>query len=132
LFLLGFVGVVSGCFGPSAKELHEAARSLLPPGSEVVAEEEGDCVELARSPSCVQIYFIPSDAARGAPASAVLDVARDTGWKRVGAETFAGGSSLRFQRRRLKAYVSVGRSHDVVRCRQAPKECADFISVERS
>ena len=93
-------------------------------------EEEGDCVELARSPSCVQIYFIPREASRAERVAAVVDAARTAGWETVSVESFVGGSSLRFRRSGLTAYVHVALDQRVERSREAPKDWADFVSVE--
>jgi hypothetical protein len=45
----------SGCIGPSANELHDAARSLVPPGSEVVAGADTATHKPVRerSPGCL-------------------------------------------------------------------------------
>ena len=126
--LLGFL---SGCIGPSADELHEAAQSLVPTGSHIVAKVEGDCVELARSPSCVEVYFIPEADSREERAAAVEEAARAAGWETVSKEVFIGGTSLRFRRGGLQAFVHLVLDEQLSRCRDVrAKECADTVSVE--
>jgi hypothetical protein len=127
------LGFVSGCIGPSARELHEAAESLVPSGSEIVAQVEADCVELARSPSCVEVYFIPKARSRDERVAAVEQAARAAGWQIVRKETFIGGSELRFRRGGLQAFVHLFPDERLERCREAAaRECADTLSVEPS
>src|SRR6266545_1209050 len=54
------------------------ARSLVPPSSRVIAEVEGECVELAPSPSCVHIYFTGSRGEED-PADVLRQAARAHG-----------------------------------------------------
>lgn len=125
------LAVGSGCIGPSANELHDAARSLVPPGSEVVAEVEADCVELARSPSCVHIYFVAQPLSRDERVEAVQSAARAAGWDAVRTERFIGGTQVSFRRGGLKAVVNVWPAERARRCRDAAaKECADSAFVE--
>jgi hypothetical protein len=49
--------VASGCGQPTRGDLHEAAQSLVPQGAAVLLKKDGGCVEGARFPSCVQIFF---------------------------------------------------------------------------
>jgi hypothetical protein len=131
LLACGALALFSGCVGPSADELRAAARSLVPPESDVVAEVEADCVELAPSPSCVHIYFLPPPRSREERAKAVEDAARTAGWEPVSAETFIGGTQLRFRRDGLKAVVGVWPAERSDRCRESPeKDCADSVFVE--
>jgi hypothetical protein len=125
------LALTSGCIGPSGRELHEAARSLVPARSDVVEEVEADCVELARSPSCVHIYFLAPTLARDERAKAVQNAARAAGWEAVRAETFVGGTQLRFRRRGLRAVVNIWPEERARDCRDAPaKDCADSAFVE--
>lgn len=132
LFLTSTVlALASGCIGPSADELHGAARSLAPSGSNVVEEVEGDCVELARSPSCVHIYFVPARASLDERVAAAQETARAAGWDDIRTEIFSGGAQLRFRRGRLAAVVNVWAEERAARCREAPsKDCADSAFVE--
>jgi hypothetical protein len=72
---------VAGCAlaGPGRGELHAAAHSLLPPHADVVEEVEGDCVELAPSPSCVHLAFT-SKLSLTERTAAVREAARGAGW----------------------------------------------------
>ena len=125
------VCLAAGCVGPSADELHEAARSLVPPGSSIVEEVAADCVELARSPSCVHIYFVSATASRDARVAAVEKAAQAEGWEAVRSEAFVGGSQLRFRRGGLGASVFIPAEETASRCREAPaKDCADAVFVE--
>jgi hypothetical protein len=131
LLASAILALFSGCVGPTAKELHEAARSLVPSDSKVIEEIEADCVELARSPSCVHIYFLAPPLPREERVKAAHDAARSAGWDPVSAEAFAGGTELRFRRDGLQASVHVWPDDRARRCREAPnKDCADSAFVE--
>ena len=97
-----------------------------------MAEVEADCVELARSPSCVQVYFVPEATSREERAAAVEEAARAAGWQAVSKETFVGGSELRFRRDGLQAFVHLRLDERLERCRDTPtKDCADTVSANR-
>jgi hypothetical protein len=117
----------------SKRELRSAARSLVPPGARVVDEVEGDCVELARSPSCVHIYFTQDGTPVEARTESLRALARETGWTEVDAEVLPGGNDLRFERRRLKAFVSLRRDDMSTAPAEGPeRERADVVMVERN
>ena len=120
---------LTSCSAPSRNELVEGARSLLPSGSDVLREEEGDCVELAPSPSCVQIYFVTEAAAVSGRIEAVDQRARGSGWTRIKREILPGGAQLRYRREDLGAVVSLW-DRRALECRKEPHQCADVIAVE--
>jgi hypothetical protein len=133
--LLAASGFLAGCslLGASRAELHAAAHSLVPRRAAVIDKVEGDCVELARSPSCVHIYFLDDGASLGARTAAVRQLARKAGWRETSAEALAGGHELRFERRRLKAFVSLRRPQPGRAWRSASRrERADVVMVEQS
>jgi hypothetical protein len=86
----------AGCWpgGSSVESLRDAARSLVPPGSRVVEEVEGDCVELARSPSCVHIFYV----AEALPLANRVRATEKSGWETTSHEFLAGSADLRFRR----------------------------------
>jgi hypothetical protein len=131
--LLAASGFLAGCslLGPSRADLHAAARSLVPRGATVIEEVEGDCVELARSPSCVHIYF-DDGASLGERTATVRRLALEAGWRETSAEALAGGHDLRFERRRLRAFVSLKRQQSGRAWRTASRrERADVVMVEK-
>lgn len=133
-FAASTLAFLSGCslFGPSRAELQDGARSLVPSRSAVVEEVEGDCVELARSPSCVHIYFILGETL-DARTKIVEDAARESGWSRTRHEAFPGGNQLRYRRGRLKAVVSLLSDERSASCRDDPRrDCADVVMVEKA
>jgi hypothetical protein len=77
--------------GSSAAKLRDGARSLVPSGSRLVQEVEADCVELARSPSCVHIYYIADAEPLRERVRAVEQTAHDAGWSTIIREFAAGG-----------------------------------------
>jgi hypothetical protein len=117
-----------------ATALDEAARSLLPQRAHVLLQGEGNCVELARSPSCIQAYFLADDPALGERVRAVQRRARKASWEIRRRERLAGGVELRFHRDRFNAIVTLRtdwfRRHGCDELRA--KDCADVISVERN
>jgi hypothetical protein len=133
LVVASIVALASGCWpGGNADELREGVRSLVPRGSRVVANVEGDCVELARSPSCIHIYFIADALPLNDRVTAVEDAAEAGGWSATKKEFLPGGANLRFRRRDIEAVVYIWREERALRCREAPaRECADAIFVER-
>jgi hypothetical protein len=131
---LAFVLIASGCWFPRARSerLRDTARALVPPAASVVAEEEGDCVELARSPSCVHLYFVTERSPLLQRVRAVEERAGDAGWELERKEFLAGGASLRFRSRGASAVVYLWAEERAAPCREAPrKDCADSILVER-
>ena len=120
---------VSAC-GPSRDDLRDGALSLIPPGSTTVKVIEGDCVELARSPSCVHIYYVRAGTLEGRT-TAVQRAARDAEWTRTLYDVLPGGTQLGFLRDRLRAAVFLELDHSAAACRRDPKrQCADVVMVE--
>lgn len=128
--------LVSGCTltgSGNAGELRDGAHSLVPPGSRTVEEVEGDCVELASSPSCVHVYYVPEELPLAERVSAVERAADTGGWELTSKEFLPGGANLRFRRDGLEAIVFIWAGERSAPCRDAPdKECADVIMVERT
>jgi hypothetical protein len=82
--------VASGCGQPSRGDLHEAAHSLLPEGATVLLEKDGGCVEGARFPSCVQVYFRLERRPLGERLDLFVANAEQHGWKAEQAPTVGG------------------------------------------
>jgi hypothetical protein len=75
----------AGCRQPSRADLHKAGRSLLPPSAAVVLEKDSACVEGARFPSCVEVYFrLAAHPRLGKRRDVFLANARRDGWKTKG------------------------------------------------
>ncbi len=132
---------VSSCAGASdpeagvdtasfADELHALARSLVPPSSRVIAEVEGECVELAPSPSCVHIYFTGSRGEED-PADVLRQAARAHGWHETLAQHRAGGTWLQFERRGYDAWAVIWIDSIANPCRSgaSARKCADELQV---
>jgi hypothetical protein len=134
-----FVGVVliaAGCLTHASRgrALREAAHSLLPEQHRILLDEVGDCIELALSPSCVQVYFLADNLSLSERVQAVEERSRAASWELQRKETLAGGVELRFRRKRLHAVVTLARSEIFRRdgCdEKRAKNCADVVSVER-
>jgi hypothetical protein len=133
---LALVLVASGCWpfrAARADELREGAKSIVPAATSVVVEEEGDCVELAPSPSCVHVYFVAERGSLPERVRSVEAAARTGGWELASKEFLPGGANLRFARGRLTAVVYLWREERAARCREKPeKDCADVVFVERA
>jgi hypothetical protein len=132
---LAAVVLLPGCSShhSRAARLDEAARSLLPAHARLLLEERGDCVELALSPSCVQIYFVVDGASLDQRVRAVERRARTGSWELRRKEKLLGGAEARFRRERLNAIVTL-RTEYFRRAgcdRARAKDCGDVVSVER-
>jgi hypothetical protein len=131
----GLVLVATGCwpFGGGADELRDDARALVPGSARILLEEEGDCVELARSPSCVHVYFAAERLSLAERVDAVETAARAGSWKLDRKEVLLGATELRLRRGRLRAFVSIRSDAfgggDCAADRA--KDCADVVMVER-
>lgn len=121
-----------GPFGESADELREGAASLVPPGATVIGRDDGDCIQLADSPSCHSVYFVgPSELleARVDRARAVADRA---GWELQKELRAEGGTFLELSRGGLEADVTLWADFRAVQCRKRPSpDCADSVRVLR-
>jgi hypothetical protein len=112
-------------------ELRTGAFSLVPQRSSIVEEVDGDCIELALSPSCVHLYFLASPMALGQRTRLVEAAAATGGWERVRLEVFPGGNIAHYRRGDLDARVYLRPDEVTVRCRQRPhRDCADAVMVE--
>jgi hypothetical protein len=137
--VVAFVGVAliaAGCLTQASRgrALREAAYSLLPEQHRILLDELGDCVELALSPSCVQMYFLADNVSLSERVQAVEERARAASWELQRKETLAGGVELRLERERLRAVVTLRRDQYFRRngCdEKRAKNCADVVSVER-
>jgi hypothetical protein len=137
--VVAFAGVAliaAGCLTQASRgrALHEAAYSLLPGQHRILLDELGNCIELALSPSCVQVYFIADKLSLSERVQTVEERAQAASWDFQRKETLAGGVDLRFRRKRLHAIVTLARSEIFRRggCdEKRAKNCADVVSVER-
>ena len=131
--LIALAVLLVGC-SPGWKgggELRSGAFSLLPPGSSIVEKVEGDCVELAPTPSCMHVYFLAPPVALGHRTRLVDAAAATSGWERVRLEAFPGGNIAHYRRGDLDARVYLRPDNVTVRCRPRPhRDCADAVMVE--
>lgn len=128
---LVLVAVLAACVGAGEQELRNGARSLVPRSSVIVAEEAGDCVELAPSPSCVQVYFVMEEIDLKARGDSVVRTSRAAGWVLDSRETFPGGMDLRLHTAALTAFVSLSDIDQARACMAEPsRRCADVVIVE--
>lgn len=138
-FSLSVVGAAlvfgaGGCgpLGPSADDMREAAESLVPPGSRIVAREDRDCIQLADSPSCHVIRFVGPAAPLEARADAVREVARRADWDDERQLRTEGATFLEYTRDGLDADISLWADFRAVPCRVRPRpDCADSVRVVR-
>lgn len=80
-----FAGAVVACDQRSTDDrggmLRAAALELVPPGSTVVATEEGACIQVAAFPSCVTTHFCAPATNFSEHVAAVRAEARKLGWE---------------------------------------------------
>lgn len=113
-------------------QLNDAADSLLSHDAQVIRRKSGDCVTLARSPSCVEVFYLSGDLGLGAREDATVEAARDNEWSLVKEDRAAGGSAFVFRRGNMRATVELWADPKYERCLAAPSaDCADFIRVDR-
>ena len=104
-------------------ELTQAARSLLPPSWREIATQEGQCVELADYPSCLDVAFDRRGAPRAAAEAEVRNAARAAGWEATGDEIARSLTILHFRRGKLTAFVALRESPRLTCGRQAVVDC---------
>lgn len=117
-----------------ADSLRAAALGLVPPGSKVVATEDGACIQVAAFPSCVTTYFRAPTVNLAERVAAVRAEARKQGWEeqlvRNGSDDGSGGAFLRLHRRQLDANVVLVRSPAPQGCAdEPPPNCVDSVRV---
>jgi hypothetical protein len=109
-------------------ELTQASRSLLPPGWREIASQEGQCVELADYPSCLDVAFDRRGAPRAAAEADVRAAARAAGWKATGDEIARSLTILHFRRGKLSAFVALRESPRSTCGRQRVVDC-DYVDT---
>ena len=82
--------LASGCGQPSPGDLHQAAHSLVPQGATVLLEKDGGCVEGARFPSCVEVFFRVEHRTLGERLDLFIANAEQHGWKAELGRTVGG------------------------------------------
>jgi hypothetical protein len=123
--------LTAGCSGPGRDTLRSAARSLVPTSATVVREVEGDCVELAPSPSCIHVYFVAGPVGLDPRVASVERRATEAGWDIERTERLPGGTQLDLRRGDLGATVHIRLAEERSRCGAEPRTgCADVILVE--
>jgi hypothetical protein len=121
----------ASCSGPEGDTLRSAVRSLLPAASTVVRQVEGDCVELAPSPSCIHVYFVGGPVGLESRVASVERRAIAAGWDVERMERLSGGTQLDLRRGDLSATVHIRLAEERSRCRAEPRTgCADVLLVE--
>ena len=121
-------------YGVRAERRGDAARppeSLVPPGSRIVAREDGDCVMFADSPRATGLAFsgLPST---WEASGAVRKAAGQAGWELEEELRAEGGTFLDFRRDGLKASVTLWADVRANRCRLRPRmDCADHVRIVR-
>jgi predicted RNase H-like HicB family nuclease len=122
---------IAGC-GSSAEEMREAAETLVPPGSRIVAREDGDCVMVADAPSCHTIGFLRPTASLEKRADEVRQAAGQAGWELEEELRAEGATFLEYTRDGLKASVTLWADFRAKPCRLRPRmDCADHVRVVR-
>ena len=122
---------VAGC-GPGAEELREAADTLVPPDSRIVAREDGNCFMFADSPWCHTIGFVRPTAPLEKRVDAVREAAGQAGWELEEEVRAEGATFLDYTRGGLKASVTLWADFRAKQCGLRPRmDCADRIRVVR-
>ena len=96
--LVGWLAVASACGQPSRGDLHKAAQSLVPPGATVVLEKDGGCVEGARFPSCVVVYFRVAHRRVAERLNLFITNARRHGWKTQRTQNAGGEAGIKLRK----------------------------------
>jgi hypothetical protein len=133
---------VSACLqtgGQRKSELRARAEELLPDDARVLVVGYGDCVELAESPSCIQIVFDLPEPDPRSRARLVLDEAKRNGWTVTHSDDAPGGWSVFVKRSGFTALVTLWRSAAYeVDCSDAPdprsdedRVCFNSLNLER-
>ena len=143
LVSLAFLGLgTSGCFGTEAgrkADLRERVEELIPASARVLVISYGDCVELAASPSCVQVVFEMPQRDSAVRAALVREEAKRNDWRVTHSDDAQGGWSVFAERKGFTAMAVLWRS-DVydVDCDDHPnprsesgKLCFNTLNVER-
>jgi len=98
LLLAAFLSLgVSACLQTEEQrkqDLRASANELLPSGAHVLDIGYGDCVELAESPSCVQVVFTLPERDSAARAALVREEASRNGWTVTHSSDAPGGWSV--------------------------------------
>lgn len=122
---------IAGC-GQSAEALREAAETLVPPASRIVAREDGDCFMFADSPTCHTIGFVRPTAPLEERVDAVREAAGEAGWELEEEVRAEGATFLYYKRGGFKASVTLWADFRAKRCGLRPRmDCADRIRVVR-
>lgn len=109
-------------------------RSLVPAGAEILAQEDGECIQVAPQPSCVTVFFALPGRSVQQRAAAVSDLARADGWAERDRSEGSGGAFLQYRRTGHTANVGLVRG-PAASCGGRPlSECVgrvDSVSVIR-
>jgi hypothetical protein len=127
--------LASGCGQPSRGDLHEAAHSLVPEGATVLLEKDAGCVEGARFPSCVDVYFRLEHRSLGERLDLFIANAEEHGWKAERGVTLGGEVVVRLSKGSydgaagfwLDRYYRPGRHCDPV---STMHPCAEHFEVK--
>lgn len=138
LLAIAVVFALTGCSVLESKArraglLHDSAESLVPAESKVVDSKESDCRELARSPSCVSVWFNSGDLSLAERERRIRSTAEANGWQLALEDRGPGGVGLSFKRGKFEASVNLLSQDRYVRClANSKRDCADSVSVQRA
>lgn len=124
--------VLSACAAEeSPRDIRQAARSLVPTGSRIVARQDGACVQLADFPSCVEFRFVAADLSEEERIELVRKAAQEHAWDTREEEVFARETWLYFERGDYEATVRILRDEWLASCR-VRRDCPDTVRVLRN
>jgi hypothetical protein len=138
--LLGMSAVaVSACAydtepEPSTQELRSLTRSLVPTGARIVAQQDGECIQVVPQPSCVSVFFELRGQSLSQRVDAVAAHARAEGWTERDRSDGPGGVTLYYRRPGLTASVALILRPKVSCAGRPPSDCGgrmDHASVLR-
>jgi hypothetical protein len=138
--LLGVSAVaLSGCAydaepEPSTQELRSLTQSLVPTGARIVAQEDGECIQVAPQPSCVTVFFVLPGRSLAQRVDAVSSHAEAGGWSERDRSDGPGGATLYYRRPGLTASVALILRPKVSCAGRSPSDCGgrmDHASVLR-
>lgn len=121
-----------GPFGESAEEMRDGAASLVPWGARVIGSDDGDCKQLADSPSCHSVFFVGPAEPLDRRVDRARTAAERAGWRLDTELRTEGATFLELSRGGLEADVSLWAAFRSAQCRKRPSvDCADSIRVLR-
>jgi hypothetical protein len=131
-FLIGALTWASsahGVDGARSPELYARAYSLLPASARTLLRYTGDCIPLAPSPSCADLYFALPHTTYRQREEIMKRKAALSGWRLTRTQRGPGGLQLFYRRANYTATVAL--FVDLKICGSRVRTCREEIQVVR-